>query len=101
MQRKAKPELPVGAPPGATARLACEVPDEVWLALVEKAADPAAWRPTLGRTITADYVVFFFTLAAPGRASEYAKFPRDVWLAWCRGRPTFPSPAPASETVEV
>ncbi len=101
MQRKAKPELPVGAPPGATARLACEVPDEVWLAPLEQAADPGAWRQALGRTITSEYVVFFFTLASPGRASQYSKFPRDVWLAWCRTPPVFPSPASAPAMVEA
>ena len=69
----------------------------VWLAPLEEAANTKAWRPALGRTITAEYVVFVHTLASPGRASQYTKFPRDVWLAWCRTPPKFPIPAPAKE----
>lgn len=88
------PSLPAGAPVGAAVRAAREVPSDTWVAPVAEAAVPLAWRPAIGRTTTAEYVVFIHTRAAPGRASEYTKFPRGVWLVWCRGKPKFPAPAP-------
>ena len=90
-------DLPVGSPAGAMARRAHEVPIGAWLAPLGAAANPKAWRPALGRTVANEYVVFIHTLAAPGRASQYTKFPRGVWLAWCRTPPKFPAPAQVAE----
>lgn len=84
------PRLPDGSPVDAMVRRAAEVPADSWVAPVGAAMNQAAWRPVLSRFAGSEYMTFSHTTPSRGLAAETSKFPRDVYVAWCRSKPRFP-----------